>query len=312
MVLAAAVPASELASRNPTTRFKQTVFRMQKQEHTALPLLKWAGGKRHIADTLVRFLPPDWEAGRYFEPFLGGGAMFLHLQPEWAHVSDLNPRLIGFYRFVKTSPTQLLEAINHLRVEFDEAADERKGEIFYEMRSRFNKSSPEGIDSASLLYALNKLCFNGLYRENSKGLFNVPFGNKRKFPTISDSDFLTVSKVFSGTELVVSDFVTAVDRASKQDFVYFDPPYIPLNPTSSFTAYSSGGFGLEDQKRLAELMHSLARRGVRAMCSNSDSVLTRRIFSALHVDVIKAPRMVSADSEGRKPVKELVIRNYAL
>lgn len=285
---------------------------MLRPDHAASPLLKWAGGKRHIAETLVRFLPADWGTKRYFEPFLGGGAMFLHLQPPRAHLSDLNPRLIGFYGFVKSCPILLLEVINQLRDEFDDATTSKKSEVFYEMRSRFNKSSPEEIESASLLYALNKLCFNGLYRENSKGGFNVPFGNKKRFPQASESNFLSVSKLLSDADIKICDFVTAVEAAETQDFVYFDPPYVPLNQTSSFTAYSASGFGPDDQKRLADLMHELAQRGVRAMCSNSDSDLTREYYASLYIDVIKAPRMVSASADGRKSVKELIIRNYEL
>lgn len=282
------------------------------EEDVVSPLLKWAGGKRHIAELLAGFLPTDWRSGKYYEPFIGGGAMFLHLHPVQAHLSDLNPRLVGFYRFVKDSPKALLDGINRLHGEFESAGTGRKSEVFYEMRSRFNESDPRDIESASLLYALNKLCFNGLYRENSKGMFNVPFGHKKRFPPVNESDFLAVSRLLSAAELSTSDFSVAVENAVPGDFVYFDPPYIPINMTSSFTAYSSAGFGTEHQRRLAELMQALAERGVRAMCSNSDSVLTREVYSSLHVDVIQAPRMVSASSDGRKLVNELVIRNYEL
>jgi len=276
------------------------------------PLLKWAGGKRHIADLLVGFLPTDWSSGRYYEPFFGGGAMFLRLKPEQARLSDLNPRLIGFYRFVRDSPETLLASINQIRDEFESAKAGKKSEVFYKLRSRFNECNPQEIESASLLYVLNKLCFNGLYRENSKGLFNVPFGNKKRFPTLNEDQFFAVSKLLTNTELKTSDFVNAVETAESDDFVYFDPPYIPINLTSSFTAYSSTGFGIGDQKRLAELMHNLVHRGVRAICSNSDSALTREVYSSLRIDVIQAPRMVSASSDGRKLVNELVIRNYEL
>jgi len=276
------------------------------------PLLKWAGGKRHIADLLAGLLPADWRSGRYYEPFMGGGAMFLHLKPEQARLSDLNPRLIGFYRFVRDSPETLLASINQLHDEFESAKAGKKSEVFYNMRSRFNECNPQEIESASLLYVLNKLCFNGLYRENSKGLFNVPFGNKKRFPTVSEDQFFAVSKLLTNAGLKTSDFVIAVATAESDDFVYFDPPYIPINPTSSFTAYSSTGFGIDDQKRLAELMLNLAARGVRAMCSNSDCAVTREVYSSLRIDVIQAPRMVSASSDGRKLVNELVIRNYEL
>ena len=285
---------------------------MKHVDEVVSPLLKWAGGKRHIAELLASFLPSDWRSGKYYEPFMGGGAMFLRLQPGQAHLSDLNPRLVGFYRFVKDSPKALLGSINRLHDEFESASSGGKSDVYYEMRTRFNESDPQEIESASLLYALNKLCFNGLYRENSKGLFNVPFGNKKRFPPIHERDFLAVSKVLSAAELATIDFSVAVDTAAPGDVVYFDPPYIPISVTSSFTTYGSAGFGIGDQRRLAELMHALAHRGVRAICSNSDSVLTREVYSSLNLDVIKAPRMVSASSDGRKLVNELVIRNYEL
>ncbi len=296
--------------RISTTYMKQNHLTMENHAHTPTPLLKWAGGKRHIAETLIRYLPSNWETGQYFEPFLGGGAMFLRLQPTRAQLSDLNPRLIGFYQFVKTSPTRLLEAIDQLRDEFNVAAVSKKNEVFNEMRSRFNTSNPKELESAALLYALNKLCFNGLYRENSKGHFNVPFGKKKLFPPIGKKDFLSVSHLLFDTKIKTCNFETAVLDAKEHDFVYFDPPYIPLSPTSSFTSYSSNGFGLEEQKKLASLMHTLAHRGVRAMCSNSDSAITREVFATLAIDVIQAPRMLSANADGRKLINELVIRNY--
>jgi len=273
------------------------------------PLLKWAGGKRQIAPTLEQFLPKGWDSGTYFEPFLGGAALFLYLEPRRARLADINPRLVRFYSDVKEQPTQLLEEIQKIAVQFDELPFGSKKDYYLEIRAEYN-STDSSLRSSALFFALNKLCFNGLYRENSKGGFNVPFGQKKKFPEIPVSDFESVSRGFSGVEIAHSDFESSVAHAREGDFVYFDPPYVPLEETPSFTSYSAEGFGYEAQKRLAATMHELKSRGVRAMLSNSSTPLTVEIYAGLRQETISAPRMVSASAAGRGPIDELVILNY--
>jgi DNA adenine methylase len=273
------------------------------------PLLKWAGGKRHIAHTLERHIPEDWSSGTYFEPFLGGAALFLHLKPGSAVVADLNPWLVRFYKDVRDVPQKLLDGIQTLADSFDSAPIEYKKDFYLDVRAKFNDLQPS-IHSSVLFFALNKLCFNGLYRENSKGKFNVPFGKKLKFPSIMFEDFLAASRLLAVTSIAVADFVETVERASEGDFVYFDPPYIPLSATASFTSYSSEGFGLDSQRRLASTMLNLQERGVRAMTSNSFTDLTAEIYGSMRQEVVLAPRMVSARASGRGEVKELLIMNY--
>jgi DNA adenine methylase len=274
------------------------------------PLLKWAGGKRHIVNALVELFPADWNSGHFFEPFFGGGAVFLELEPARATVSDLNVRLVGFYKHVKETPEQVVKGIQSLAERFNSCSDDEKLEYFLQMRKDFNRMEPDSIESACSLYALNKLCFNGLYRENSKGEFNVPFGRKKTFPKFELADFEAASTAFADTKILNCDFESTVTDAVKGDFVYFDPPYIPINATSSFTSYQSDGFSLDDQKRLAELMLVLKEKGVRAMCSNSDTQATREVFKKSTIHQIESPRMVSAKSSGRGMIKELVITNY--
>jgi len=177
------------------------------------------------------------------------------------------------------------------------------------LRAQFNDQD-KSIDSSVLLFALNKLCFNGLYRENSKGMFNVPFGQKKTFPSFSDDEFVMVSEALSKTTIRLADFAETVSDAVKGDFVYFDPPYVPVSATSSFTSYSSDGFGLESQRRLALMMLELREGGVRAMTSNSFTDLTTEIFGDFRQEIIVAPRMVSASASGRGEVQELLIMNY--
>jgi DNA adenine methylase len=149
-----------------------------------------------------------------------------------------------------------------------------------------------------------------LYRENASGGFNVPFGQKKSLPIMTLEDLQEVSKALEQTEILNSDFEVSVEKAISGDFIYFDPPYIPLGPSSSFTSYHSGGFDLADQERLADLMQKLSTKGIKAMCSNSDSELTHKIFGKLNIGNISAPRMVSANASGRGMINELVITNY--
>jgi DNA adenine methylase len=300
----------ELRGNFATFPFRTPIVSRMVDTSPMKPLLKWAGGKRHIASELIALFPPNWTEGHFFEPFFGGGAVFLEIQPAHATISDLNVRLVGFYEQVKNSPRELVKGIRQLAEEFDSLEEEAKVDYFLKLRKNFNGLNPHSIESACHLFALNKLCFNGLYRENSKGEFNVPFGRKRKFPNIEDSDFETVSRALKETKIKNCDFEETVKDATKGDFVYFDPPYVPINQTSSFTSYQSEGFGLEDQKRLAKLLLTLKEKRVNAMCSNSDTKITREIFSKLNIKEINAPRMVSAKSSGRGMIKELVITNY--
>lgn len=279
------------------------------------PLLKWAGGKRHIAPLVHSRFPENWNSGRYYEPFLGGAAIFLHVTPQNAVLADVNAHLVKFYTDVQTDPQLLVSQIREIGRKFNEFDEktiegmEEKQLYFYDLRAQFNSSltSPE---HSALMFALNKLCFNGLYRENSKGAFNVPFGKKKIFPSFTDDEFLEVSRLLTDIEIHNCDFEAAVGSSKAGDFVYFDPPYVPIDATAHFTSYSASGFGIEDQKRLAALMFELAERGVKALLSNSATELTREIYAGLNSDTISAPRMVSAKGSSRKPVDELLIMNF--
>jgi DNA adenine methylase len=274
------------------------------------PLIKWAGGKRQIASVIETHLPKDWEKGTYFEPFIGGAALYLYLQPKKASLSDVNERLIAFYGNLRTSSKELLVEIKKLIKRFDSAPKEGKLSVYLDFRETFNMGNPRELQTSALFFVLNKLCFNGLYRENAKGYFNVPFGKKERFPELDQEGFIESSKVFQKAKIHLADFETGLKLAKSGDFVYLDPPYIPLDATSSFTSYSSGGFDLESQERLATLMHELSERGVRAMLSNSETPLTRKIYKGFRFVEISAPRMVSAKASGRGQVPELLIMNY--
>lgn len=277
---------------------------------TLKPLLKWAGGKRHIASKIEKYFPSNWREGVYFEPFFGGGAIFFHLEPKESIISDLNPRLIGFYKILKKQSDELLVEIKRISTKFNKVEESQKKNFYLDVREKYNNSENNSLESASLLYILNKLCFNGLYRENSKGLFNVPFGDKKVFPEIPIESFKKNSRLLKNTKIINSDFEKAIAEAKNGDIIYFDPPYVPVNQTSNFTAYQASGFPLDAQERLAKKMVELAKSNVRAICSNSDTEITREIFKGLNQFQISAPRMVSAKSSGRGTVTELVITNF--
>ena len=274
------------------------------------PLLKWAGGKRHIADELFSYFPVDWNKGTYIEPFIGGGAMFLFLAPERALIADLNIRLFGFYSHIKNSPDEVFNGIFEISKSFNESPLEKKKDFYLELRSKYNSSEVSSVESAILLYSLNKLCFNGLYRENSKGFFNVPFGQKKSFPALERQDFESASTLLQNATVSNSDFEATLSHAVAGDFVYLDPPYIPIDATSSFTSYHADGFGISDQARLAQRMIELKESNIKAMCSNSDTPLSREVYGNLNIKTIQAPRMVSERDSGRGSVSELVITNF--
>jgi len=274
------------------------------------PLLKWAGGKRQIAEELFTHFPEDWNEQTFIEPFIGGGAMFLHLNPNKALIADLNKRLIGFYTHVRNSPDAVFQGITNLGNEFNKAGADNKKDFYLQLRTTYNSSDVNSIESAILLYVINKLCFNGLYRENSKGFYNVPFGQKKSFPVLEENAIHDASALLKHTTILNADFETTLSHAVKGDFVYLDPPYIPLAITSSFTSYQADGFGIADQKRLAAKMLELKDSGIKAMCSNSDAPLTHEIYQGLEFRTIQAPRMVSAKASGRGMISELVITNY--
>lgn len=274
------------------------------------PLLKWAGGKRQIAEELFSHFPEDWNHRTFIEPFIGGGAMFLHLNPKKAVIADLNKRLIGFYTHIKNSPDAMFEGITKLGKEFDETEATAKKDFYLHLRSTYNGTDVNSLESAVLLYVINKLCFNGLYRENSKGFYNVPFGQKKSFPVLEKNALNEVSELLQHATILNADFETTISHAVEGDFIYLDPPYIPVDVTSSFTSYQADGFGLDDQKRLAATMVELKNKGIKAMCSNSDTPLTNEIYQDLNFKTIQAPRMVSAKASGRGMISELVITNY--
>jgi DNA adenine methylase len=270
----------------------------------AHPFLKWAGGKWAIAPQIERLLPRDTRQRVYREPFVGGGAMFFHLQPERAFLGDSLADLVTTYQVVQLHVDALVTRLEKLRAT-------HSTEQFYAVRASFNeqKDAPR-VERAAWLVYLNKTCYNGLFRTNLSGAFNVPVGRYANTPTIVDPPALRLAAAaLAGAEVERAHFEHLLEVAEPGDVIYLDPPYVPLTKTSSFAAYCDGAFTVDDQTRLAGVFRQLDERGCLLALSNSDTPEVRRLYDGYDMSPIIAPRAISAKASTRGDVTELLIRN---
>lgn len=265
------------------------------------PFVKWAGGKRQLINTLFESAPSSF--ANYHEPFVGGGALYFKLWSEGmvkkAYLNDYNPDLVGAYKVIKKNPLDLIE-------ELKSGKYTNQPEVYYQIR----ESEPEEeIEKAARFIYMNKTAFNGLYRVNSKGKFNVPFG-KYSNPKICDEEnILLVSEALRRATITLGDFSVVARKARKGDFVYFDPPYHPLSNTS-FTSYTDADFSEEDQRRLSEVFSTLDNNGVNVMLSNSYSPLIMDLYSNYEPRKVMARRSINCKADKRGPVAEIIALNY--
>ncbi|MCI4346432.1 MAG: DNA adenine methylase [Thermoplasmata archaeon] len=263
--------------------------------------MKWAGGKGQLLVRFERYFPPEYS--RYFELFLGGGAVFFHLKPEHATLSDTNAELIHLYSMVRDDPAGLMAALDV------HAGRRNQKTYFYEVRKQRSEALSPAARAARTVF-LNKTCFNGLYRVNSRGEFNVPFGYYRN-PTLYSVDAIRrASRALGGAALLAEDFRTAGTRPRGRDFVYLDPPYQPISRTSAFTDYTREGFGEKDQRDLANLFHDLDRRGCFVMLSNSATPMLKELYAEYSQKLLPARRAINSKGSGRGAVDELLVTNY--
>jgi DNA adenine methylase len=287
----------------------------QKLDNSPKPFLRWAGGKRHLTSLLIESFPNEFDPLRhkFFEPFLGGGALSFALGDTRASdslpgrnlkVSDMNPDLVNAYIVVRDSVENLIFQLKTLEKQIDE-------ENYYRIRADIPSDQ---IERAARFIYLNKTCYNGLWRVNREGFFNVPFDKTKtgKARLFSEANLIACSSRLQESSIEHDGFETAIKHATAGDLVYFDPPYIPVTPTASFSAYSKEGFGENDHRRLAEVIKELTERGVYVLFSNSDTPLTRKIFrnhlTLRHKDM---RRSMSADGSNRKNVLEVIGMNYS-
>jgi DNA adenine methylase len=268
----------------------------------ATPFLKWAGGKSQLLATYSQFFPSKFN--NYYEPFIGAGAVFFRLASEKpnmnATISDCNAELINCYEQIRSDVTSVIEALKLFKNDED---------FFYAVRAQ-NVSKLNQAQQAARMIFLNKTCFNGLYRVNKNGQFNVPFGRYKNPKMLDEENLRAVSNTLSKVKIFHRSFEQVAADAKKGDFVYFDPPYVPLTNTANFTSYTQNSFGLKEQQHLAETFRKLARRGCHVMLSNSDTAIVRELYSDFHLFTVKATRAINCQPDKRGQITELVVTNY--
>lgn len=277
---------------------------MVKRNPLVRPFLKWAGGKRQLLPELLKYVPP--RIGMYYEPFIGGGALFFALQRRRAVVSDSNTELINCYKVIRDDVEGLIEALRQYQ---------NREEYYYAVRDWDRApdfAARSAIERASRIVYLNKTCYNGLFRVNSQGQFNVPFGRYAD-PNIVDAAVLrAVNKYLQSAEvnILTSDFAEAVCEARRGDFVYFDPPYDPVSDTASFTGYDINGFGREQQVRLKQLCDTLTNRGCKVLVSNAYTPFIADLYTGYRQVKVEASRAINSNAQRRGKVDEVLVMNY--
>lgn len=270
-----------------------------------IPVVKWVGGKRQLLDEITPLLPKRITS--YCEPFLGGGAVLFSIQPTKAIVNDLNKDLITVYEVIRDDVETLLESLKK---------HENTAEYFYAIRDMDRDKEAyqamSKIEKASRLIYLNKTCFNGLFRVNSSGEFNSPFGYYKNPNIVNEPTLKAVSKYFNATNISFysEDFAETLKRVRKGGFVYLDPPYDPVSDTASFTGYNKGGFDRNEQIRLKKCCDELTQRGIKFMLSNSATEFIKELYGEYEITIVKAKRAINSDASKRGAVEEVLIRNY--
>ncbi len=270
------------------------------------PFVKWAGGKRQLLPQIKERMPEKYN--NYFEPFVGGGAVIFELLPKSAVINDINKALINVYQMIRKYPQRFLQEINRL----DREMWEDGKEYYYSLREQYNDKLMKDefdVELAALFVFINKHCFNGLYRVNGKGLFNVPYNNSRS-SSVNEKVIMETAKFLKDVTIISGDFEDACAKAKKGDFVFFDSPYAPLNPTS-FESYTKEGFDIESHKRLAKLYDELTARGCYCMLTNHNTELINELYGnkGYKIDVVSVKRSINSDATNRVG-EEVIISNY--
>lgn len=270
------------------------------------PILKWVGGKKQLLSEITPLIPK--KITTYVEPFIGGGAVLFNLQPKKAIINDLNKELINTYKVVKESPRELLEL---LKIHDKNNCED----YFYEIRALDRTNNFENINNiekAARVIYLNKTCFNGLYRVNKAGLFNSPYGKYKNPNIINESAILAMSDYFNNNniKIIQGDYKNALKGLKKNTFVYFDPPYMPISTSSSFTNYTKTSFNEKEQIELKKECDKLDNKGIKFMLSNSDHPLIRELYKDFDIKIVKAKRSINSKGNSRGKINEILVKNY--
>ncbi len=269
------------------------------------PVLKWVGGKRQLIETFEPLLPK--KITRYCEPFIGGGALFFNLQPQFAQVNDINAELIRVYTIIRDDVDSLIDELTKFKNDADSFYRTRDWDRDKESYDRMSD-----LKKAARIIYLNKTCYNGLYRVNNAGEFNSPFGNYQN-PNIVNAPVLRAVSAYlnaADIQMTSTDYAEVLKAVSKGTFVYLDPPYDPISDTSSFTGYSKGGFSREEQIRLKSCCDDLTKRGIKFMLSNSATSFILDLYNGYNITKVQAKRIVNSNALKRGDVEEVVVRNY--
>lgn len=278
--------------------------RLRKRNELLQPFLKWAGGKRQLLPDIRKHIPPQRK--NYFEPFVGAGAVLFDLRPKMAHINDTNAELVNCYKVIKSDPEALIAHIKQHQISSD---------YFYQLRNldrepEFRELS--NVERASRIIYLNKTCYNGLFRVNRQGHFNVPYGDYRNPTIIVEVVIRAISQYLNDNDIQITnyDFAQVLRDAHKGDFVYLDPPYDPLSDTASFTGYNLNKFDKDEQKRLKKVYDELSCRGCKVLLSNSATDFINQLYGDYTIIPVEANRHINSIGTGRGKITELLIRNY--
>jgi len=303
------------------------------EQKYAKPFLKWAGGKTQLLQKFSDYFPQELKNGKienYYEPFLGSGAVFFFIKQNYpikkAFLTDINEELILTFNVVKSDVTELIEELKSIKEKYISLKQNEQELFFYHIRDTYNQNktnidfnnySPKWISRAAQMIFLNKTCFNGLFRLNRKGEFNVPFGRYKNPKILNEENLLRCSEELQIADIFLTDFENIKDYITSKSFIYFDPPYRPISKTSSFTSYSKFDFNDDDQIRLANLFKDLGVNGNKLMLSNSDPKNENPLdnffdeqYKSFTIRRVKAVRMINCKGDKRGAINELIITNY--
>ena len=271
-------------------------------EHAAHPFVKWAGGKRQLISQMEEYLPQSYN--KYIEPFIGGGALFFHIKPKTAVLIDINEELINCYNVIKNNVSELIGSLKKHK---------NDKEYYYQVRSAdreiesFKKWT--NVEKASRTIFMNRCCYNGLYRVNSKGEFNTPFGSYKNPKFCNEINLNAVHETLKNARIIQGSFEKCLEYAETDDFVYFDPPYHPLSETANFTSYTKDNFGKESQIKLQEVFKKLDDRGCKVMLSNSYNDYILDLYEGFKIITLTAKRAINSDASKRGKIKEILVLN---
>jgi len=267
------------------------------------PILKWAGGKRQLLPEIINLFPKNYSNLVYHEPFVGSGAVFFTIEPKKGSINDTNPHLMNFFKMVRDMPEKLIQKASEYEYE---------KETYYKLREKFNEERLSDIERAALFLYFNKTGFNGLWRVNSKGKFNVPFGRYKNPTIVPENRIWDSSKILQNIEIKCTDFSYIIDFAERGDLCYFDPPYEPVSETAYFTSYTASGFDMKEQERLSETCHKLDEKGVHFVLSNSHVKQIVDLYEDnpnFQIKTVKARRSINSKADKRGAVNEILVTN---